>query len=87
MGDLARTCRLVIISLFSTCSLQNGDTGYEMSHQMMGALFIRIHYEASYQKANEQMHLLRPYTQMAEFHPCVRRINNKQCQRQAPNSS
>lgn len=25
-----------------------------MSHQMMGALFPGIHYEVSYQKANEQ---------------------------------
>lgn len=82
MGDLATTHRLVIILLVSMCSLENGDPGNEMSHQMMGALFLGVHYEVSYQKANEQMHLLRLYTQMAEFHPCVCRINNNPCQRQ-----
>lgn len=41
----------------------------EMPHQMTGALLLRVHYEASYQKANEQMYLLRLYTQMTKFHP------------------
>lgn len=40
-----------------------------MPHHMTGALFLGVHYEASYQKANEQMCLLRLYTQMAKFHP------------------
>lgn len=35
----------------------------------------------SCQKANEQRHLLGPYTQMAELHLCACRFHNNPCQR------